>query len=90
MRVACCPFDDWQQEGVEQLFCPYRWLNRELAAVAFRWRSEVPLRPVVAWMSSCELGDCPRLHRYSILIVLNRRVSSVRDFSLDGCGDGAC
>jgi hypothetical protein len=36
-----------------------------------------------------ELAVEHRWHRYSDRMVMNRRVSSVRDFSLDGCGDSA-
>ncbi|MDB4664431.1 hypothetical protein OAE63_00370, partial [bacterium] len=73
-------------EGAELFFYQHQSLSRVLAAKTKHWSPEEASCLVNARTQRCELGDAPRLHRYWSLTVLNRRVSSVRDVSLDGCG----
>ena len=75
--------------GVELFFGLTPILIRDGVEVASHWMPAKSAHQTTEWGMSRELAVEHRWHRYSGRMVMNRRVSSVRESSLDGCGDSA-
>ena len=83
-------FSCWRRAvGVELFVGLSPRLIREQVEAAWHWMPAKSAHQATEWGMNCVLAVEHRWHRYSGRMVMNRRVSSVRESSLDGCGDSA-